>query len=207
MTAAMMTIGCAIGAAALAPVMLRLAEATAHGPTIAATPLRVVAAAVLGAFGAAAGAWLDVGHAIVVVLVVVLAGAAALVDVVERRLPDPLTGPLAATLAVGIAVAIALGNPAGVRALWAFGAGVLLAVAGKVLHTESVGWGDVKLAPSLAACLGWSGWPTVYIGLLAWSALILATAVIVWTCRGRAALVPYGPAMVIGTALAVVITG
>lgn len=196
----------AMCAAALTPLLLRLAEAAAHRPTIAAVPLRLALALVLAAFGAAAGARLDIGHAVSLLPVVILAGAAALVDAHERRLPDMLTGSLAATTLTAIGVALVADHAEGMRALWGFGGGLMLALVGKALSTAAIGWGDVKLAPSLTAVLAWGGWSTIHVGLLAWALLILATSALLTIRRGSAALVPYGPAMVTGTLLAVLIT-
>lgn len=204
--AAVLTMSYAICAAALTPVLLRLAEAAAHRPINAVVPVRLALAAVLAAFGAAAGARLDIGHALALLPVVVLAGAAALVDAYERRLPDVLTGSLAAASLTAIGVALAADHAEGMRALWGFGGGLMLSFGGKALSTAAVGWGDVKLAPSLTACLAWGGWSTVYVGLLAWAILILATSALLVVRSGRAAIVPYGPAMITGTLLAVLIT-
>jgi leader peptidase (prepilin peptidase)/N-methyltransferase len=200
------TASCAVGAAALTPLLVRLADATAHGNTVTTTPVRLVLAVALAGVGAAAGARLETAHAVGLLTVLVLAGAAALVDAHERRLPDVLTGCLAAVVAAAITLAVFGGHADGRRAMYGFVTGLLLAIIGKWVSDRAVGWGDVKLTPSLTACLAWSGWFTVYVGLLAWAALILATASLLAARSGRAAVVPYGPAMVTGTVLAVLVT-
>lgn len=206
MAALLVTAGCAVGAAALTPLLVRLAEATAHRNAVTTTPVRFALAVALGGVGAAAGARLETAHAVGLLLVIVLAGAAALVDAHERRLPDVLTGGLAAVVAVAITLAVLGGHADGRRAMYGFVTGLLLALIGKWLSDSAVGWGDVKLAPSLTACLAWSGWFNVYLGLLAWAVLILATAALLAVRSGRAVVVPYGPAMVTGTLIAVLVT-
>ena len=203
----LVTVSCAAGAAALTPVLVRLAEATAHRDTVAAIKVRLALVVVLGVVGAAAGSRLDVVHAVGLLPVVVLGGAAALVDAHERRLPDALTGCLTAVVAVTITLAAVGGNNDGRRAMYGFVTGLVLAVTGKWLSDRAVGWGDVKLTPSLAACLAWSSWWTVYLGLLTWAVLILVTAGLLTVRSGRAVVVPYGPAMVAGTLNAVLVTG
>lgn len=207
MATILVTASFAVGAAALTPLLVRLADATAHCNAVTTTPVRLALAVALVGFGATAGARLDTAHAVALLPVLVLAGAAALVDAHERRLPDVLTGCLAAVVAVAITLAVAGGNADGTRAMYGFLTGLLLAIIGKWLSDHAVGWGDVKLAPSLTACLAWSGWFTVYLGLLAWALLILATAGLLAVRSGRAVIVPYGPAMVSGTVVAVLVTG
>ena len=70
-----------------------------------------------------------------------------------------------------------------------------------------MGWGDVKFAPALGAHLGWAGWPVLFSGLLAWWVLVLVTVGAVVAVRAvdprRAEeVVPFGPAMLLGTLLA-----
>lgn len=206
MAAILVTAGCAVGAAVLMPLLVRLADATAHRNAVTTTPVRLALAVTLGGVGAAAGARLETAHAVGLLPVVVLAGAAALVDAHERRLPDVLTGCLAAVVAVAITLAAVGGHADARRAIYGFVTGLLLAIIGKSVSDQAVGWGDVKLAPSLTACMAWSGWFTVYIGLLAWAVFILATTAILAVRSGRAVVVPYGPAMVTGTLIAVLIT-
>lgn len=117
--------------------------------------------------------------------------AAAVVDAHEGRLPDILTGPLLiATLAIGLATTrdapqlLAIAAAAGALAV------VLATFAG-----ELVGWGDAKLLPTVAITLADAG--ALLDGVLVISALITLTAAAVATFDRRA-LVPYGPAFIIG---------
>ena len=80
-------------------------------------------------------------------------------------------------------------------------------LAGKLGSSAAVGWGDVKFAPALGAHLGWAGWPVFFSGLLAWWVLVLVTvgaAVAVRAVDPRRAqeVVPFGPAMLLGTLFA-----
>jgi leader peptidase (prepilin peptidase)/N-methyltransferase len=145
----------------------------------------------------------------VAVPLLVLGAAAVLVDLRERRLPDRLTiGLLAATAAaVGTSCATAGDVDAAGRAVGGavLAAGVLLV--GKLASSRAVGWGDVKFAPALGAHLGWAGWPVFFSGLLAWWVLVLVTvgatvAVRAVDPRRAQEVVPFGPAMLLGTLFA-----
>ena len=206
MTTVASTLLCASAALALTPALLLVAAATAHQPPRTTGPAYFTVAGALAALGALAGAQLGVTRGLTVLLLLAPAAAAAIVDARERRLPDPLTAALAGILAALIAVGLAIGHPAVTSTVWGFVIGLVIALAGRLANAAAVGWGDVKLAPSLAAILAGTGWPAVYAGLLAWTGLILATALLVAVRQGRTALVPYGPALVVGTALAVVVT-
>lgn len=65
---------------------------------------------------------------------------------------------------------------------------------------QLLGWGDLKLLPSLGAALGCHGPEAVLHAVVLWLVLIAVTAVAV-AVRGRES-VPYGPALVLGTVAA-----
>jgi hypothetical protein len=146
---------------------------------------------------------------VVTALVAVLGTAAAVVDAHERRLPNVLT----ATLGVGLLIAIPAAGllthnldrvlRASVAA--AVTAAVMLGV--KAARPAMIGWGDVKLVPSLTAALAWAGVSTLAHGLVLWIVLLLATTVVWRVARFDASdTVPYGPALVLGTLGALVVT-
>lgn len=165
-------------------------------------------AAALAAIGALLGWRVGVPGTLILVPVLVIGGAAALVDLRERRLPDTLTAALAVTTAAAVLVAAGTAPELAARALAGAAIGAVVVVAGRIVGPDAVGWGDVKLAPSLTAWLAGAGWVTLYAGLLAWSVLIAATAAVTGLRRSaHGAVVPYGPAMVLGTIAAIVITG
>jgi leader peptidase (prepilin peptidase)/N-methyltransferase len=169
-------------------------------------------AAVLAAAGVAGRWpwWVAVGPVLFVLGWMLAAG----IDADVGRLPDALTLPLAGlALAWGLAFAWVFGNPdAAVRTVaGAVGmAAVYLAL--QLLsraippHQEGIGSGDVKLALSIGAVLGWFSW----LGM--WAALLLAfviggvwgLALLVTRRAGRRDSFSFGPAMVLGAALALV---
>lgn len=197
--------GALLGAAAALPAA-RLAERAAHNPMPHPRCLRLTLAALGAVFTAAAAAqhgW----TASVSLLVLVPATAAATVDAHEQRLPDPLTVATAIVVTIELAVLIASGHDSGPRGAVAFAAAAAVCLAAKATLPEAIGWGDVKLAPSLAALLAAHGWPALYTGLLTWSALVLTTAIVGNARRRPAEIVAYGPALVGGTACAIAFSG
>jgi len=130
----------------------------------------------------------------------------AFVDVAVFRLPDALTLPLG----LGTAALLLLAEHRGevlLRCL--YGALVLGAVYGALALVAPMGLGDVKLAPTLGAVLGWYGWSTVLSGfflgfLLAglWGGFQLLTR---RTAAGGE--LPFGPWMLLGALLAVLAAG
>ncbi|NYI04996.1 prepilin peptidase [Allostreptomyces psammosilenae] len=128
-------------------------------------------------------------------------------DVREHRLPDRWTAR------AGTGVALLLGaaaGRAGPEAALGAGAGALALALWHLpgALTGHVGWGDVKLAPSTGALLGWFGWPAVVAGCAA-TALLAACQGAAALARGRLTVpsmrgptrLPLGPAMLVGTAL------
>jgi leader peptidase (prepilin peptidase)/N-methyltransferase len=130
---------------------------------------------------------------------VLLAGA----DLVARRLPDALTLPAypAAAVLLGIAAAGAgdaglCGRAAGGAALWAGGYALV-----RLISTEALGGGDVKLAGSLGALTAATSWAGLLLAVLVSSAVTVMIA-------GPARLlghreVPHGPAMLVAAWLVV----
>lgn len=133
--------------------------------------------------------------------------ALAVIDVEHHRLPDRLTVPAFAT-GVGLllaAVSVSGGFGSWVRALAATavvaGGLTLLALA----SPGGLGLGDVKLGGLLGLHLGWLGWGYVMVGLVL-GFLVGALAAIGLLVARRASLrtpVAFGPALLIGTFLAV----
>lgn len=144
--------------------------------------------------------------------VVVFAGAGvvlAAVDIVEHRLPNVIVLPsLAVTAALLTCAAVIEGDVA--RLIWSLAGlaamfGLYLAVA--LVSPAAMGMGDVKLAGFIGLVLGWFGWHVWVTGLLAgfmigglWAAIALVS--------GRSGLhgsVPFGPSMLAGAVLALVL--
>lgn len=174
------------------PAVLVVASVTALS-RVRWSPLDVVAVNLL--VGLTVG--LALTHPLVDVIVLlplaVLGCAAAVVDAREGRLPDAVTAPLlGCTLLAALAVGDLTSVPA--AAAGAIGAGLL-----KVVASEAVGWGDVKLVPTLVVVL-------THYGVVAQGAVLACVLVLLTTGgvgltnrRPRNVVVPYGPALVFGT--------
>jgi leader peptidase (prepilin peptidase)/N-methyltransferase len=136
----------------------------------------------------------------------VLLGA---IDIACARLPHVLVLPAIAVSAAGfLVVAIATGQwPALLRSL---GGGAALAAGYGLLYLlpgRAVGRGDVTLAALLGLYLGWLGWRYVLFGgLLPWlvNVPVLLALVLAGRVR-RGSSVPFGPAMLVGAWLTVVL--
>ena len=151
------------------------------------------------------------GRAVLPVLLVATVVGAVLTHVDARchRLPDPVVGVLAASVAVPLtAGAIVAGEPApaGRAVLAAALVGVAyLGIA--LLPGDGLGLGDVKLAAVLAFVLGFLGWPAVVAGTVL-PHLINGPVALVLLLTGRVrrrSAWPFGPALLAGALLAVVL--
>lgn len=131
------------------------------------------------------------------------------IDLEWRRLPNLLTGAFAVVTVLSVlAAGIADGAWSdGVRALW--GAVILgvLYLGAFVAYPKGMGLGDVKLAPSIGAVLGFLGWSQLAVGGFAaflWGGLF-GLAAMVRARRGRGVAIPFGPWMFAGAITGVVV--
>ncbi len=128
------------------------------------------------------------------------AGAAARVDLQQRRLPNRLVA-ITATLAAAAIVAAWIhdNNTQPVRLVLALAvnAGPLLVM--WLIAPNQIGAGDIKLAAALAPLAAWPTSGILPLPLIA--ALITATPHAITPTRTRTG-VPFGPYLVAGTALA-----
>ena len=158
--------------------------------------LRVGGSTMLLATTAAAAVWMT--------------GLAA-IDLDVRRLPDRWTLPAYPVL-LGLLAACAVADDDW-RAWWtavACGAAsglayLLLALA----NPAGLGLGDVKLAGTLGMLTGWFGWPAAFGAFLAAFLIgsIVGVVVALGTGQGGKATFPFGPAMIAGAFLVVVLAG
>lgn len=131
----------------------------------------------------------------------------ARVDLAVFRLPDVITLPGFALTAVLLGAAALLPSHEGswLRGLTA--AAVLGAVYGVLflINPAGMGFGDVKLAPTLGFVLGWYGWGAVMLGTLAGFLLGALTGVVLIAARRatRKTAIPFGPFMLVGALAAV----
>lgn len=129
----------------------------------------------------------------------------ACVDVRVRRLPDLLTLPLAGAVPVLLGGAALLPYEAGswVHALLGgVGAGGAYYVLFRV-NPGGMGFGDVKLALSLGAALGWYGWGVLFAGTFAGflSGAVYGLGLVVVRRGSRKSAIPFGPFMIGGALL------
>jgi leader peptidase (prepilin peptidase)/N-methyltransferase len=183
-----------------------LVRATQHHPRRWRAGERAAVVAGAGLL-AAAVTTLDGGYGLVPFAV--LGGAAAIVDVIELRLPDLLTGSLAAGTVLLVSVdGLITRSAEGLGRAVVTAAGVLVAaLLAKLIRTSLLGWGDTKFLISLAAVLGWWNRPAILTAALLWAALIVVTSALVSALRIDRRDVPYGPALLLGTLGALAVTG
>jgi leader peptidase (prepilin peptidase)/N-methyltransferase len=137
--------------------------------------------------------------------------ALALIDIDLKRLPNALTYPSYPVALVLLGVAALTGSDSGsyIRALLgglvAFGFYLLLVL----VYPAGMGLGDVKLSGVLGLYLGWLGWGELVVGLFLGFLLggLFGIGVIVAGRGGRRSKVPFGPFMLAGTLLSVLVGG
>ncbi|GAA1979516.1 A24 family peptidase [Catenulispora subtropica] len=133
------------------------------------------------------------------------------VDIAVRRLPDQLTAPLAAVGVVGLGTAgyLARDMTPVLRGLIgaALAGGFFLALAWIRPDGEGMGLGDAKLAGVLGLYLGWLGWNDLVLGILAGTtaATVFALFMLRTGRMTRRSAITYGPFLVLGAVLAVVL--
>jgi leader peptidase (prepilin peptidase)/N-methyltransferase len=135
--------------------------------------------------------------------------ALALIDLDTRRLPNRIVLPSYPVLAILLAGAAWWQGD-----WWAFGraalGGLLLYgffFAIVFVYPAGMGFGDVKLAGLVGAVLGWLSWATLVIGAFAGFLLgaIVGSVLIGLGRGGRKTAVPFGPFMVAGALLAILV--
>jgi leader peptidase (prepilin peptidase) / N-methyltransferase len=187
---------------ALAGVVPRCGTCSAwYGPDARLTA--AVTAVVCGLLAVACG----VRPETAVWLLLAPAGAlAACVDLAVRRLPDVLTLPMAAAAAalLGVAALLPRADGSWLRALLGGAALSAFYLVQFLISPRLMGFGDVKLGLCLGLALGWYGWGALVAGtFLTW--LLGALAGLPRLLRRRAATLPFGPFMLVGAVLAVML--
>lgn len=166
----------------------------------------VVTALVCAALAAAAGARPELA---VWLLLAPFGVLLALVDVRVRRLPDRLTLPMAGAAALLLVGAFSLPEAGGSWTTALLGGatlgGVYLLLF--LVHPEGMGFGDVKLALSLGVVLGWYGWAVLFAGAFAGFLLgsLYGLGLIALRRAGRRSAIPFGPFMLSGAWLGVLL--
>lgn len=177
--------------------------ACGHRPDARRAVFEVATSAVFVAAAASAGAgW----HLPALWYLLWLTLTLTVIDIDIRRLPDQIVLPGYALSAAALVLAhghdpAALGR----AALGAVSLGLLYGVI-IVIYPAGMGFGDVKLAPILGAYLGATSWAALGVGAVAGFAVGgVAALVLLAVRRGRHGPgVPFGPAMLAGTWVALV---
>lgn len=127
------------------------------------------------------------------------------VDLRSLRLPDKIVLP---SYGIGLVLLAATGATTPlVRAVLAAALSFLLYLILAIVNPRGLGFGDVKLAGLLGLYLGWLGWNAVFIGMLAAFVLAAISGVVLITAgrADRKTLIPFGPFMLAGALLAVLV--
>ncbi len=135
--------------------------------------------------------------------------ALALIDLDTHRLPDPIVLPAYPVLAVALGAASWVTGDWGALLRAAIGGAALWAVYFLLMIVKQggMGFGDVKLAGVLGAGMAWLGWGALVVGGFAAFLLggLYGIALIVAGRGGRSTRVPFGPWMVLGTAIGIAV--
>ncbi|TAK69553.1 MAG: prepilin peptidase [Actinomycetota bacterium] len=135
--------------------------------------------------------------------------ALAVIDLDVRRLPDAIVLP--SYLVGGLLLlvpAIADGDWSAYLRAWLGAAalyGFYFALA--FIYPAGMGWGDVKLAGVLGLFLGWLGWAELVVGAFFGFVLggVVGIVLMVTGRAGRKSALPFGPFMLLGALVAILI--
>lgn len=168
----------------------------------------VVTALVCAALACATGTRPELAVWLVLAPVAVLLAS---IDHRVHRLPDGLTLPAAVAAAALLGLAALLPEHAG-SWLSALLGGLVLGGFYLLLflvNPNGMGFGDVKLALSLGTVLGWYGWAVVFAGGFAGFLLgaVYGVALVVLRRAGRRTGIPFGPFMIAGALLGLLLGG
>ena len=135
--------------------------------------------------------------------------ALALIDLDCKRLPDALTLPSypVAVALLGIAALVGTDSGSFVRALLGGVAMFAVYFALCFAYPAGMGFGDVKLAGVLGLYTGWLGWGVLAVGLFLGFLLggLFGLALIAVKKGGRKTAVPFGPFMLLGVLIAILV--
>ncbi|MCM2576284.1 prepilin peptidase [Streptomyces meridianus] len=188
------------------------AHAGAHRPRGRYGPRTVAVSLVTGAGCAVIAAAVGPRPELAVwLLLTPVAVLLALVDRAVHRLPDVLTLPLAGAAAVLLGLADLLPGNAGSWPGALLGGAALGAVYVLlfVINPNGMGFGDVKLALAVGLALGWYGWPVLIAGAFAGFVAGAGYGLGLMLLRraGRKTAMPFGPFMIFGAFLGVLLGG
>lgn len=128
--------------------------------------------------------------------------ALTLIDLEHQLLPNTVVGTMTVLVVAGLVLASALTHDwwalvhagIGMAALFVFYFVIV------VIAPRGMGGGDVKLAASIGALLGWVGWSELIVGAFAAFAVGAVIGLILMATSGatRKSRIPFGPFMLIG---------
>jgi leader peptidase (prepilin peptidase)/N-methyltransferase len=137
--------------------------------------------------------------------------ALALIDIDVRRLPDAIVLPSYAVVLALLLLPAAIDDEwpsylralAGMAILYAFYFAIAFA------YPAGMGFGDVKLAGVLGACLGWLGWAELLTGAFLGFLIggVVGIALMLGRRASRRSHIPFGPSMLAGALVAVLFGG
>ncbi|CAA9362441.1 MAG: Leader peptidase (Prepilin peptidase) / N-methyltransferase [uncultured Frankineae bacterium] len=135
--------------------------------------------------------------------------ALAVIDLDCKRLPNALTLPSYPVAAALLALATLLGSDSGglVRALLGGAAMYVVYFVLCFAYPAGMGFGDVKLAGVLGMYTAWLGWGAWAVGLFLGFLLggLFGVLLILARRGGRKTAVPFGPFMLVGVLIAVLV--
>jgi leader peptidase (prepilin peptidase)/N-methyltransferase len=195
----LLTVACAVPYAAAGPLVARTADWTiaTRAERVAPSPVRgrIVAVTTLaGAAAAAAFAWRDGAHIILVahLVLVAIAMLTTVTDLAVSRLPDVLVLPAVAATAAAWTLVAVVDDNTDIALAAATGAGLCCALylVVHLLNPDGMGFGDVKHALNLGAPLGVADLVLIPIASVLAGVGLLAVAAL--TRRHR---LPFAPAL------------
>ncbi len=135
----------------------------------------------------------------------------AVIDLRQQLLPNRVLLPGTVLTLALLTLAAALDDawPELGRAVLAGGASFALLLGMALLVPTGLGMGDVKLAALLGLVLGWLGWPVVLLGFFLGFVLQAALGLVLIAARraGRSTEIAFGPALITGAFVAVLLSG
>lgn len=135
--------------------------------------------------------------------------ALAAIDIDTKRLPNVIVYPTAAVVGGWLVIASLVAGEPG-RALRTALGGLALGaffLALNLAYPKGMGMGDVKLAVPLGFALGWVSWAAVLVGgfLSFLLGAVVGVALMAAGRAGRRSALPFGPFMLVGTYLALLV--
>lgn len=135
--------------------------------------------------------------------------ALSVIDLDHRRLPNSIVLPSYPVIGIGLTVASALNHDWAALARSGIGCAALFAfyLAITLAYPAGMGFGDVKLSGVIGGVLAYLSWSALVVGAFAGFVLGAVVGIIVMVSGhgGRKTALPFGPFMILGAFIAMVI--